>query len=104
MDSQKGNDVMKIKELEKLSISNETFQKIMFFKRQLRDIRILVSNARQMKHRVSQDTLYQKALALIEMYFFGQFCIPSTIGDRLTWPRDKTNRMTSHPTPKLKGI
>lgn len=95
---------MKIKELEKLYISNETFQKIMFLKRQVRDIRILVSDAKFMKHRISQDALYQKAISLIERYFGGRDLIKSTITDRLTWPRDKTNRMTSHPTPKLKGI
>lgn len=77
---------MKIKELKKI-LSDERISQIMFLKRQIRDIRILISDARNMKHRVSQDALYNRALSLMNHYFGGKLFVKSTIEDRLTWPR-----------------
>lgn len=96
---------MKIKELKKF-LSDERISQIMFIKRQIRDIRILVSDARKMKHRVSQDALYNRALSLMNHYFGGKLFVKSTIDDRLTWPRDVRNdvlraKMNLQQTPKI---
>lgn len=81
---------MKTKEVQKY-LSDERIVSIMFLKRQIRDIRILISDARNMKHRVSQDALYNRAISLMNQYFSGKLFVKSTIDDRLTWPRDVRN-------------
>ena len=96
---------MKIKELKKF-LSDERISKIMFLKRQIRDIRILVSDARNTKHCVSQDALYNRALSLMNHYFGGKFFVNSSIDDRLTWPRAVRNdvlraKMKLQETPKI---
>jgi len=94
---------MKIKELKKI-LSDERISQIMFLKRQIRDIRILVSDARKTKQRVSQDALYNRALSLINHYFNGQFFVNSTIGDRLTIPLSLRGKYILHKSPDIKGI
>ena len=76
-----------------------------YYRSKLRDMRILISDGRKAKHKVSKDALYDAAIKLMNTYFKGQSCINIKSADPLTWTiTEHDNRMDAHPVPKLAGI